>query len=274
MMSDGSLSGDNLSFYTNAQSFEAFHKYTSYYNHLQKALVTLTQAKPGSFIVDLGCAVGDTTRALAAQYPDCSVMGIDFRPDIIAVAEQESPKSRYPNVSFKAADMANPEAYLPKVKENEDWIFTTLYSFHHIPDPILNKERFLETLLALPCRSVKMIVADETTPVPYGEENYKELTLKQWQAVAQEGYRSVFLNRYMELVSQGLPADEAREAAILAGEYVKEVELEIGRWTADRKDEYPLSPTEMSSLFLEVGFHLNLFTHANPLGDVILVASR
>jgi SAM-dependent methyltransferase len=273
-MSDSSLSGDNLSFYHDAQSFEAFHKYTSYYNHLQKALVTLTQAKPGSHIVDLGCAVGDTTRALAAHYPDCKVIGIDFRPEIIAVAENESPKSLYPNLSFKAADMGNPDAYLPKVNEGEDWIFTTLYSFHHIPDPIQNKERFLETLMALPCRSVKIVVGDETTPVPFGEETYQEATLKQWQSVAQEGYRSVFLNRYMELVSQGLPTDEAREAAILAGEYVKEVELEIGRWTADRKDEYPLSPTEMSNLFLEAGFHLDLFTHANPLGDVILVACR
>lgn len=57
---------------------------------------------PGQNILDLGCAVGDQARALAAR--GCSVIGLDSNPELIAAASASSP----PRCRFLLGDLRHP----------------------------------------------------------------------------------------------------------------------------------------------------------------------
>ncbi len=53
-----------------------------------------------STIVDFGCSTGHCTRQLAERYPSANIIGLDFAPTMIAVAEQ----TPHPNIRYLQAD--------------------------------------------------------------------------------------------------------------------------------------------------------------------------
>lgn len=263
----------DLSFYQGAQEFEAFHQYTSYYRHLRHVLVSLVQAQPGQLIVEWGSANGETCRALAEQYPESQVVGIDWRSESVEAARRASDSKQYPNLRFHAADITALETYLP-INKQYPAVICSLYALHQIPDPIERKLTFLEQVYDLPVDNLRIVTVDNTTEYEAEDPEYAEAVLAQRRGVAEEGYRSVFLNRYLELIQSGIPVDEAREVATLAGEYVRQIELQIAQATAARYAEYPLSTQEMTNIWLEAGFSIDIVTQLNPFRDMVVVATK
>ncbi len=267
------MTTSNFSFYPDVQAFEAFHPYTSYYRQLQHAVVESVQAQPGDLIVELGCATGATSRALAKRYPQSTVLGVDLRPEIIQTAQQETPPDAFPNLFYATSEMTALSAYLPW-EGRYPAVVCSLYAFHHIPDPYENKLAFLESLYALPTPTLRVVMGDETTEYEADHPDYPAATQQQWHQVAEEAYRSVFLNRYLEGLNQGLSAEEARTTAVMAGEYVRHIEQTMGETTAHRHEEFPLSHREMHTIWLEAGFSIEVATPINPFLDTLVVALK
>ncbi len=263
----------NFSFYLDAQAFTDFHAYTSYYRAGQQALVELIQAKPGDLIIELGCAIGDTTRAIARRYPGAQVLGVDFREEMIQEAQRLSQDLGVTNTRFLSANMTDLAAYLPW-QGNYPQVLCSLYSFHHIPDPIANKYAFAQEVAALNTDSLRVVIMDEVVPVPSDDPGYAEATLQQWNAIAQEAYRSVFLNRYLELLNQGLSSEQAQEQADIAASYTADIERTLGQTTAQRLDEYPITTGQMMDLWIDAGFAVEFQTKLNTLGDHLFVFRR
>jgi uncharacterized protein YbaR (Trm112 family) len=79
--------------------------------------------EPGDWILDAGCGSGDLTYALAAQYPQARVVGLDFCDTLYTAAQRAR---AYPNLSFVNGDLL-----APPFKRSS---FTGLYSWgvlHH-----------------------------------------------------------------------------------------------------------------------------------------------
>lgn len=85
------------------------------YQHLQyKALsdqispiieVVRYYCQPGTKILEIGCGTGKNLLALAAEFPQCSFIGIDLSDTNIQQAKQLT--NKYQNISFVTADYLN-----------------------------------------------------------------------------------------------------------------------------------------------------------------------
>jgi SAM-dependent methyltransferase len=65
-------------------------------------------ARPPRLIVELGCGLGQTTRSLAARFPEARVIGLDVSRDALTVARE---KFRLPNLEYREFDFANRFAF-------------------------------------------------------------------------------------------------------------------------------------------------------------------
>jgi SAM-dependent methyltransferase len=81
--------------------------------------------RSGDHVLDLGCGPGDFTKA----YLDAgaTVLGVDFAPEMVRVAQQ-----RFPNVTFKVADAED----LPFDDQSFD-VVVAAYVVHHLARPEL-----------------------------------------------------------------------------------------------------------------------------------------
>jgi SAM-dependent methyltransferase len=262
---------DNLSFYQDAEAFKRFHKYTSYYQRSQQYLAQLIQAQPTQLVMELGCAVGETSRTIARHYPQATIVGVDFRPEIIDEAQKES--AGFSNLHFQAADMTDITNYIPWRERYPD-VICSLYSFHHIPDPIENKFAFARQLYDLPVEHLRVVIVDVVTDIPDTDPAYPNSVMEQWCRIAQEAYRSVLLNRYIDLLSQGVPSAEAREQAEFYASYSRDVELAISPNVAQRNDEYPVTEQQMLEIWLEAGFSIQFHGRVNSAVDSIFVMTK
>ncbi len=59
----------------------------------------------GDTVADMGCGPGDITMMLAEHRPDLRVYGVDFSPEMLAVASAEGAKRSLRNVSWKFGDI-------------------------------------------------------------------------------------------------------------------------------------------------------------------------
>jgi len=76
-------------------------------------ILSLIEVKDGLKVIDLGCGVGDLTRALADKLPNSTVIGIDTSGSMIEAARAQA----HPRVSFELGDMS-------EMKEKYDLIFS------------------------------------------------------------------------------------------------------------------------------------------------------
>lgn len=60
-------------------------------------------------ILDFGCANGYTTTRLAKDNPQCSFLGIDINPDMIAAATKLAQQEGHANLSFRKLDILQDE---------------------------------------------------------------------------------------------------------------------------------------------------------------------
>ena len=88
------------SFYNSQEVFEKYLAQTSYYKGLQNNVIKLCKLSESKKILELGSATGATSFAIAKAIPDATVIGIDMRSDIIAVANGLKEKNKVNNVNF------------------------------------------------------------------------------------------------------------------------------------------------------------------------------
>lgn len=105
------------------ENFQFVHKYG-------ESLLSLVTARPGSFVVDLGCGNGALTQKLAEKY---EVLGIDASPDMLAKA-----KELHPNIDFMRADACD-----FSLERKADAIFSNAV-FHWIE----NQDKLVENIAA------------------------------------------------------------------------------------------------------------------------------
>ena len=80
-------------------------------------------------VLDLGCGQGNTSRMLAAQFPDAEVTGLEYDPNLVAYARANSSSTR---VRFEQGDATK----LPFTEGSFDLVFAR-YLLVHIPEPDL-----------------------------------------------------------------------------------------------------------------------------------------
>jgi SAM-dependent methyltransferase len=78
-------------------------------------------------ILDLGCGQGNTSRMLAAQFPEAEVTGLEFDANLVSFARA---RSGSPRIRFEQGDAAK----LPFPGESFDLVFTR-YLLLHVPEP-------------------------------------------------------------------------------------------------------------------------------------------
>ena len=92
------------SFYNSQEVFEKYLGQTSYYKSMQNNVIKLCRLAGSKKILELGSATGATSFAIANSIPDATVIGMDMRSDIIAVANDLKAKNSIQNVDFITGD--------------------------------------------------------------------------------------------------------------------------------------------------------------------------
>ncbi len=93
----------------------------------KQRLVDLAAVKPGDRALDLCCGTGDISFALAKR--GAIVTGLDFSPEMLAVAERRKPKAQSQNLKFLQGDAQN----LPFADASFD-IVTVGYGLRNLAD--------------------------------------------------------------------------------------------------------------------------------------------
>ena len=89
----------------------------------------LGEIAPSSRILDVACGTGNLSLRLAEIVPDGEVVGLDFSPKMVALAQAKLPPEGA-NVSFVEGNAE----FLPFPDNSFDYI-TCSYAFHHFPHP-------------------------------------------------------------------------------------------------------------------------------------------
>jgi ubiquinone/menaquinone biosynthesis C-methylase UbiE len=74
-------------------------------------------------VLDVGCGLGDFTRALAGRYPKAEVVGVDFSPQTISLAQAGPP----PSVQYVCGELTA----LP-VSDGWAHLTTCINTLHHV----------------------------------------------------------------------------------------------------------------------------------------------
>ena len=90
--------------------------------YLPPDILTVMGDPVDATLVDYGCAEGDGTAMLAANFPPVNVMGCDISPVAVTHARQ-----RYPLLRFEVDDIRTP-------RFNADCIWTS-HTLEHLPNP-------------------------------------------------------------------------------------------------------------------------------------------
>jgi trans-aconitate 2-methyltransferase len=67
-------------------------------------LIARLRLREGEAVLDIGCGDGKVTALIGAQVPRGRAVGIDSSPEMIALAADRFPLSRYPNLRFRRMD--------------------------------------------------------------------------------------------------------------------------------------------------------------------------
>lgn len=253
---------DTPSFYNNEEYFNNYLGCTSYYTALQNVVSKIIGFVEPKNVLEMGSALGTTTNLLAEQYTNVNFTGIDIRRDIVEEAIQLS-KGRS-NVHFLTADMCE---YAKRNLYDYDLIFL-LYSFHHILDPLENKEIFLEDCFKNMKANSYLLIAE--TFLPDGITVLKEdpSISKLFTYRSEEGYASTFWAALENISSDGISL--AREVANVS----RSEEWQAGLNVNIRKDEYLIEFSWLISQAEKHGFEVVIAEPVNSLMEKAILLRR
>ncbi len=121
---------------------------------LNRWLATYLKATPASRILDVGCGTGLLTAAIARDYPEAKVVGIDASKSMIRVADK---KRKSHNCTYQTA-LAEKLPFAPETFE----IVTSALFFHHVHLQL--KEICLKEIYRILKPGGRIVIADMDTP--------------------------------------------------------------------------------------------------------------
>ncbi len=101
---------------------------------------------PDARVLDLGCGGGDVTRVFAERAPRGTVVGVDFDPQVIAIAEAETADRQLDNVEFVVGDLGESGSDVVGAV-TEAGPFDVVYArflLSHLADPAALVDRMVE----------------------------------------------------------------------------------------------------------------------------------
>jgi ubiquinone/menaquinone biosynthesis C-methylase UbiE len=254
-----------MSDYTKTPSYynsqDVFLKYlgkTSYYLGLQKAMLTVLEMTASKKILELGFGTGQTSVKVAKANPTSEISAVDLRSDMIDIAQALADKKKIKNIHFSCDDMIE---YVKGNLNQFDMIYL-LYSFHHIPDPLSLKTKFLEDCFSNMKTDSYLCIAE--TFLPEYDFDISDF----WILRGDEGYASTWWKSFRDSKMEDFSiADE------VAG-YCRKMEIEAGRLVVARKDEYLIKRSWLQQEAEQQGFRTVLSKPTNGLGDGILLLRK
>lgn len=266
----------STSFYSTEEEFRQYLMRTSYYTGLQKDLLALVPSD-AKLILDLGTGTGSTAMQIAGKCRQGIVYATDIRPDILHLAEGIAKREKIANIRFAQADMNRLGDYLRTSRLQPD-IITAVYSFHHVADPLENKQSVVNDMYAGLKKGGKVIIADLYVDLDPNAPGYAKAAEKQYLMRSEEAYTSVFWAVLREMLDAGKALEEALARARQVAEFSKASELnalEGAIFRAKAKvPEHLITKQQIIQLFEKAGFRIILFNQINHIGEAILLAER
>jgi ubiquinone/menaquinone biosynthesis C-methylase UbiE len=266
----------STSFYKTEDEFKKYLAMTSYYSGLQRNLIALVPSETRT-VVDLATGTGSTAIQIARKCSRGVIHGIDKRNEILKIAEEIAKREHVSNIIFERADMNNLDDYLSKNNMQPD-VITALYAFHHINDPLENKQRVVNEMYEKMKSGGKVIIADLYLDVDYNHPDYAERTKLQYKSRGEEAYNSVFWAVVREMTNKGKDVEETLRYARDIAEYSRTSELNamngaLGRSKA-KVPEYIITKQQLKQIFKDTGFGIKVFQPINSIGEAIMMAEK
>lgn len=259
--------GENIMDYSNTPSFynneDFFNRYlgkTSYYLGLQNVVDKLISATSAQKVLELGSALGTTMLLMAEKYPEISFVGLDMREDIILQARKKS-KS---NTQFITADMCK---YVENSLYEYDMIYM-LYSFHHIQDPLDQKEKFLRNCFENMKKGAYLLIAETFLPENIVGDKNDNMIIDLFKQRSLEGYASSFWESFTSLSDENLAMSKS------VAESSANEESTAGKMVFDRDSEYLVKFNWLKQICNELGFNIVLAEPVNCIMENVILLRR
>ncbi len=250
------------SFYNNEDTFEKYLGQTSYYLSLQNRVVEIVSHVAPDRITELGSGTGETTIRLADEFPSAEVLGIDNRESVTEISRNNLDELDPPNLTFETADMQE------VVQRSLPEMVVMLYSFHHIPDPLQKKVKFLEDCYETLPDGGYICIAETFLKTDARNEFADREIRSSWADRGLEGYASTFWSAL-----DGLEPGDIEHAQDV-GEFSRQHEREAGENVRTRDEEYLVSRDWVVEHARNAGFEVVLAEPVNSLGDGIVLIQK
>lgn len=247
------------SFYNDEEFFNEYLGHTSYYLKLQDITKKLISICQPHYVLELGSALGTTVAMLAQSFSTIQFAGVDIREDVIR--ESESKYHSINNLKFECADMCQ---FIDKQAMKFDFIFL-LYAFHHITDPLLNKEDFLKKCYNSMKPGSYLFITE--TFLPSEDDEWSDVATL-FKARALEGYAST----YWESL-RSLEGNDIKLASRIASTSLEE-ETTAGQLVANRDSEYLVEFNWLIELCKKIGFHIVIAEPVNCINEKAILLMR
>jgi demethylmenaquinone methyltransferase/2-methoxy-6-polyprenyl-1,4-benzoquinol methylase len=93
----------------------------------RRIALDLARRRPRS-VLDLACGTGDSTLAIVRKFPHARVAGVDFTPEMTAIAQTKT--GNRPGIGFYTADAAD----LGRFRDHEFQLVFCAFGFRNFPD--------------------------------------------------------------------------------------------------------------------------------------------
>lgn len=217
-------------------------------------------AKPKT-LVEVGTGTGATANRLARENPECQIIGVDIRDEMVDLAQSTAPR----NAQFLKHDMVKYIGDQERLPE----LTLFLYAFHHIRDPLKNKRDLLKAYKEKLPEGGRICIADIFLPesFAFAPIELDSLTKNRWSYRLLEGYSSTFWAALDGLEKQEV--GRAREV----GNFCAQNEYKAGNLIMKRKNEYPVSMSWLIRTVQEIGFCVDIAEPCNCVGDGLVLLS-
>lgn len=247
------------SFYSDEEFFNEYLGRTSYYLKLQEITKKLISICKPHEVLELGSALGTTVSMLARTFSSIQFTGVDIREDVVRDAKTKHHDIN--NLKFECDDMC---LFMDKQAVKYDFIYL-LYAFHHITDPLTNKEKFLSNCYDS-MKSGSYLFITETF-LPSKDDEWIDISTL-FKARALEGYSST----YWEAL-RSLDDNDIKLAGNIASTSLKE-ETYAGILVENRDSEYLIEFQWLIEICQEIGFKVVIAEPVNCLNEKALLLLR
>lgn len=251
------------SFYNNKEYFAKYLGSTSYYKKMQEVVKKIVELEKPFKVLEMGSALGTTTLELANAFPGTLFEGLDNRSDVVEKANMAA--ADICNAHFFVGDMT--EFAARKEMSQYDLIFL-LYSFHHIVDPLSNKEKFLRDCYENMRPGTYLLIEETFLPEEAKSLQDSDKIGEQYRQRSEEGNASTF---WASL--NGLGKDDVQLAKAV-GEFSGTEEGLAGEHVVKRDEEFLVKFSWLTKAAQDCGFGVIVAQPVNCIGEYAILLQK